>query len=160
MKKWEQEAIRLKYQGKTYQEIAKEISKLCRITIHEQTMKNAFTVDGRLYLDYLKYEGAQNNWTDEHSRQEYKRLAAETSAIQEQLLKQAMKKGDFRLAWDIVKDINDRAGLVVVRKSEVNVDDQRERPIENYEQFVQDLERQGIDPRTGLRVATPSVGAN
>lgn len=157
MKRWEEEAIRLKYLGKTHREIAGEISKLCKVTISPGTISNCFNVDGRLYLDYLTYESKQNGWAAEHSMQEYKRLAANTAKIKESLLKMAVEKGDYRLAFDIARDLDDRAGNVVVRKSEV--DDKRKEQMTD-EQLLEELTRIGINPRTGLRVKTPKMEQN
>lgn len=153
---YHKKAIELKYRGYTYREISKHLNG----KLSEDALKRCFQMDGSLYFDYLEYEAQQNKWTDENSRQDYKRLAAHTSKIQQSLLKQAIKSGDYRLAWDIIKDINDRAGLVVVRKSEVNVETKEAKPIDNYEQFAKELRRLGIDPGTGLRVAAPEVGKN
>lgn len=160
MKKWEQEAIRLKYEGKTYRQIADELSKLVGFTVTESTLKQCFMVDGRLYLDYLEYEVVQNQYTEETARQAYKKMASWVPLAEKQLYKEALKAKDFRLAWDILKNINDRAGIVVIRKSEVNVDETRRKPIETYEQFLAELKRSGIDPRTGLRMAKAEVGTN
>lgn len=160
MKRWEKEAIRLKYNGKTYREIATSLSKMFSVHIVEGSIRNLFAIDGRLYLDYLEYEVLQNNYTDETARQQYRQMASWTPKAEKQLYKEAMKHGDYRLAWDILKNINDRAGLVVIRKSEVNVDDQSGKRIETYEQFVQELQRNGIDPRTGFRVGTPKMAKN
>lgn len=156
---YEQTAIERRYRGDTYREIASLLRKM-GMQFSEGTLRNWFMVDGRLYLDYLTYEAKENNWTQEHSHQEAIKMSAHTMKIRKQILKAAIKNGDWRLALDTAKDIDDRAGNVVVRKAEVNLDDKRTDPITDYEQFKAELTRQGINPRTGLRVATPKVESN
>lgn len=160
MKRWEHEAIRLRYNGKTYREIAGELSRLYGMTIVESSIRGLFMVDGRLYLDYLEYETKQNDYTDETSRQQYKQMAAWVPKAEKQLYKEALKKEDYRLAWDILKNINDRAGVVVVRKTEVTTDDKTTKRIDSFEQFLEVLKRTGIDSRTGLRVGNAEMEKN
>lgn len=155
MNKFHKKAIELKYKGNTYREISKALGK--RIT--ELTLKDYFRVDGLLYVHYLEYEARMNEWTEEESRKEYKRLASFTSKMQMTVLKQAVKAKDWRLANDIIKDINDRAGLVVVRKTELDIETSVKK-VETYEQFTAELKRLGIDSETGLRVETSKMAAN
>lgn len=147
---YQQRAIELKYKGYTYREISKSMDG----KISESMLAKYFKVDGKLYLPYLEYEARMNNWNEETAKTQYKSMLGWTWKMQQQLLKQAFKVKDYRLVRDIINDINDRAGFVVVRKSQVNVKDDREDKLETYEQFTEILRERGIDPRTGLRMAT------
>lgn len=147
MKELEQKAIQLRYEGATY----KEISKALGGRFSEGTLRHLFASDGLWYMDYLTYEAERNKFNEEEVRSKYKKMLGWTWKIQQELLQHAIKDKDYRLAWNIIQDINDRAGLVVVRKSEVNVKDEPARPISNKE-FFAELARLGIDSRTGLRL--------
>lgn len=148
-------AIELRYQGQTYRQISKALGG----KISEGVLRKLFMVDGRLYLPYLEYEAKMNNSNEEEARSRYKKMLGWSWKMQQDLLKKAIKAGDFRLAFDIIKDMNDRGGLVVIRKSEVNVTEQDARPISRT-QFFEELTRMGIDPRTGLRVDSDAVKAD
>lgn len=156
---YEQTAIERKYQGDTYAEIRKLLGKM-GFQISEISIKKWFQVDGRLYIDYLTYESKMNAVSEEAGKTMYKQMATWVPKAELALYKKAVKNGDIRLAWDILKNINDRAGNVVVRKAEVNLDDKRTDPIETYEQFEAELRRQGINPRTGFRVAKAKMESN
>jgi hypothetical protein len=157
MKKWEKLAIELKYNGKTYQQIAIELSKLADFKVSSVTLAHAFAVDGRLNVDYLLYEAKQNNWNEEHSRQEHKRLSAATADVRKQILREALKHGDYRLALDVVKDIDDRAGNVVVRKVE---NKEVKQPIQTYDEYVAECRRLGVSPDTGLPSSAEKILQN
>lgn len=150
---YHQKAIELKYAGKTYREISKAIN----LKISEGVLQKYFMTDGMLYIPYLQYEARMNDFNEKTARSTYKKMTGWTARVQQQLLKLAINRGDYRLAWDIIKDINDRAGLVVVRKSEVNVDDRATKEVDTYDKFTAELRRLGIDPGTGLRMAETKV---
>lgn len=153
MTQYHQKAIELKYSGHTYKEIEKALGG----KMTDSTLKNYFAEDGMLFVPYLAYEAKQNKWAEEHSRQEHKRLSAFTAKIRSTILKQALKSKDFRLVLDIVKDIDDRAGNVVVRKTEVK---EERKPIETYEEYVAECTRLGVDPRTGFPPGAKQMGKN
>lgn len=153
---YHRKAIELKYAGCTYREISKSLGG----KLTETSLKKYFEVGGTLYLPYLEHEARMNAWTEENSRQDYKKLASYTSKVEKSLLKTAMRKGDYRLAFDILKDINDRAGLVVIRQTQVNIDENKSKAINTYEHFLSELKRSGIDAGTGLRVAETKMEKN
>jgi hypothetical protein len=107
----------------------------------------------------LEYSAAQNKWSEEDFRNKYKSLSTHTYEIKLSIMKQALKKGDYRLAWDIAKDIDDRAGNVVVRKAEVNLENKSREPL-SYDQFIEECRKQGIDPRSGLRISKTAIPAD
>lgn len=157
MKKWEQEAIKLKYQGKTHAEIARAVSKLCNITVTEGTMRNYFALDGRLYLPYLEYSTKNEKYIEEEVRKEFKDQAKHAGKIYRTILQKALKQGDLKLAKEIVDGQMDRAGLTVVKKVEVEKTERKEL---SDEQFFDELRRLGIDPESGLRIGAPKTQAD
>jgi hypothetical protein len=157
MKRWEEEAIRLKYNGKTYREIADVLSKLYQFKLSESTIKHLFMITGRLYLPYLNYETKENQWSELHSRQEHKRLSAATANVRQQLLKEALKAKDFRLALDIVKDIDDRAGNVVVKKT---INKEEPKGAQTYDDYLTECQRLGVDPKTGFPTSIEKMAKN
>src|SRR3990167_6849192 len=98
MKFWEQTCLQLKYEGKTYRELADQVYKITKIKVSQGTIENYFAVDGKFYLPYMQYEAEQNNWNADHAKQQYKRLGAYTDKIKVSLLKLAIKTKDYRLA--------------------------------------------------------------
>lgn len=151
---YHQKAIELKYKGNTYAEISKALGG----KISEGTLKQYFMVDGLLYLPYAEYESRLNGWTEEHARKEYKRLAGHMSKVKLALLQKAIKIGDLRLAYDIARDVEDRSGLVVVKKTEVK--DEREKGELTNEQLAEQLHGMGIDSRTGLSLRSTKAPSN
>jgi hypothetical protein len=157
MKRWEAEAVRLKYEGKTYREIATYLSKMLAMVISPRTIEDCFAADGRLYLNYVTYETKQNNWSEEHSKQEHKRLSANTAKMRMQLLKEAYRARDWRLALDIIKDIDDRAGNVVVRKNE---NKEVKKSSMTYDEYLAECKRLGVSPTSGLPPAAEKLLQN
>lgn len=159
MKRWENEAIRLKYNGRTHRQIADEVSKLTGIHVTESTIRTYFSVDGRLYLPYLEYEGRQNQWTEEDIRKELKRDAQNAVKMLRSILQKAIKAGEWQVALNIMKEQMDRGGVVTIKKSEINVESNSKQPL-TYEQYLKESARLGIDPRSGLRVSKTPVVAD
>jgi len=160
MKRWENESIRLKYEGKTYREIAKEVSKLTGISgVTEGTIKNYFAVDGKFYLPYLEYSARRNEQTEDEIRKELKRDAEKAVRVLRSLLQSAIKDKQWQVALNIAKEQMDRGGVVTIKKSEINVDNRTTQPL-TYEQYIKECARLGIDSRSGLRVSTSQMGKN
>jgi len=149
MKKWEEIAIRLKYQGKTHREIASEVEKLTRIKVSESTIRTYFNTNGRLYIPYVEYSSRNDEYIEEEVRKQFKDAAKNASKIMRSLLQMAIKRGDLRLAKDILESQMDRAGLTVVKKVEV---EKTEKKVMTDEQLYSELERMGLDPKTGFRI--------
>lgn len=149
VKEYHQKAIELKYKGHTYREISKAIGG----RISEGVLRKYFTIDGKLYIPYLTFEAAQNSFREEDIRTQFKRQAQRVYRIWDSLIQKALEAGDYQLAFNITKEQLDRAGIVTVRKAEVNVEQKNTTVIETHEQYLSELERLGIDPETGLRVA-------
>ena len=154
MNAYHKKAIELKYAGNTYDEISRALGRKFSVN----TLKHHFALDGLLYLPYLEYEARQNGWNEETAKKEYKRLAGHMSKVKLSLLKRAIDTGDLRLAYDIARDVEDRAGLVVVRKTEVK--DERPKGELTNEQLADQLRGMGIDPRTGLSVRSTKTTPN
>lgn len=150
---YEKKAIELRYRGETYRNISKALGG----KVSDGVLRQWFATDGKLYIPYLEYCSQNDAFVESQVRQEYKNFARQSMRLMRMLLGEALKIKDFKLALEIIKDINDRAGVVVVRKTEVNLEDKRTETINSYEQFVSELKRLGIDPRTGLRVAKAPV---
>jgi len=159
MTRWEQEAIRLKYLGKTYRQIANEISKYANVSVSESTIKQWFMVDGRLYIPYLTYSAKLNEQSEDEIRKELKRDAENGVKVLRSLLQKAIKNGEFQVALNIIKEQMDRGGVVTVRKSEINVKDQPGKEM-TREDYIKECARLGIDPRSGLRVPTAQTKPN
>lgn len=156
MNNYHRKAIELKYKGYTHVEISKAIGG----KLTPGTLDHHFASDGMLYLPYLEYSARQGKFIEDQVRDEFKEQARYASKIMRTLLQAALKAKDYRAALEIIKEQLDRAGVVTVKKSQVNVTDNKDKEISTYEQYTKELERMGIDPGTGLRLATPAVGAN
>jgi len=154
MNQWDRKCIELKYKGYTYPEIVKAIGK----KYSEGHIKKLFMMDGRLYLPYLQYEAEMSGFSIETAKKEYKRLAPLMSKVKLSLLQSAIKDGDKRLAWDIAKDMEDRSGMVVVKKVEHEKDDEDKQVTD--QELYDLLTRNGLDPKTGLRVRPTPMEQN
>ena len=150
LNQYEQKALELKYRGSTYREISKAIGG----KLTEKTLETYFSVEGKLWLPYQEYCASLNAFSEDEIRKDFKRGAQYAYKIKQIILQKALAKGDYVLANRVASDILDRAGLVIVRKAEINVDNKiQETPIETYEQYASKLRGIGIDPRTGFRLA-------
>ena len=152
-----QRMIEMRYKGNSYRQMSDETERLGR-RLKESTLAHYFEVDGKLYLEYLEYEAAQNSYNKEISKKQFQQVLAIAGKLMRSLFKVAMKRKDYKLAFEILKEEMDRAGSVVVRKNEV--EDMTDRKAMSYEQLQSELARLGIDPRSGLRVAKTKVVAN
>lgn len=155
MTRYHQKAIELKYAGQTYKEIEKALGG----KLTAGTLADYFATDGMLYIPYLEYEARQNKFIEEEVRKDFRVQAQYASKIMRSILQQALKAGDYVAALQIVKEQLDRAGIVTIKKSEVNVKDEPQKEM-TYEQYVAELTRLGIDPRTGFRLADKKMGKN
>ena len=86
-------------------------------------------------------------------------MAGWADKVMRSLVQSAIKKGDLATALRTLQDINDRAGNVVIRKSQVNIKEEKRGNLSDAE-FSKELTRFGIDPRTGVRVGTTSQTKN
>lgn len=152
MTPYERKAIELKYEGHTYRQISQAIGG----KLSEGSLKNLFMVDGRLYLPYLQFEAERNKMMEQEARQAFKKDLNFAAKIMRTILQQALKRKDFKLALETIKEQMDRAGFVVTRKTEIETTNKGKR-IENYEQFCAELQAMGIDPTTGLRTRKAEV---
>lgn len=139
-------AIELKYKGYTYREISQALGG----KISENTLKMYFAEDGMLFLDYIEYEAEQNKWGIENAQKEFKRLGSSVPRRMQSLYKLALKKGNYDLCFKIMADMADRAGMVVVKKTESK--DTSEPKGFTHEQFVAECKRRGVDPDSGFRL--------
>lgn len=151
--------IELRYQGKTYQEIANAINREFKKNYSAQTLRRRFAMDGTLYLPYQEYAAKQEEFVEEDIRNRYKAMAGWADKVMRSLVQGAIKKGDLATAHRILQDINDRAGVVVIRKSQINIKEEKRGNLSDAE-FSKELTRFGIDPRTGVRVGTTSQTKN
>lgn len=155
MNKYEQMAIEMKYEGKTYQEISDALKK----AIPAGTIANWFMETGRLYIEYLKYETYQNKKRSEACINIFKKEAENASKVIIQALANALKKQDYDKAVEYAEKILDRGGNVIVKKTEDAPVDPSTRKLTD-EQLIHEIARAGIDPSTGARAGTPASQPN
>lgn len=151
--------INLKYLGKTSQEIANVINKRFNKNYTALAIRKRFIMDGSLYLPYQEYAAKQEEFVEEDVRKRYRGMANWGDKVMRSIVQIALKKGDLRTALAAIQDINDRAGVVVIRKSQVNIKEEKRGNLSDAE-FSKELTRFGIDPRTGVRVGTTSQTKN
>ena len=133
-------AIVLKYEGKSYAEIAKATG------FTENTVNSYFVHDGLLAEDYALYEAEQNEKRKRESQALFKKESANAAKAILQQLALAIQEGDRRNVILIAQIILENAG-VGGKDFAKETDD---KPL-TYEQFTAELERRGIDPKTGIR---------
>jgi len=151
--------IQLRYMGKTYQEVANTINREFNKTYTAANMRVRFSTSGSLYIAYHEYSNKEEEFAEEKVRARYKQMANWADKVVRDIVKLAMKKGDFATALRTIQDINDRAGVVVIRKSQIDVKDNKKTDLSD-EEFSKELARFGIDSRTGIRVGTTEQTKN
>lgn len=147
--------IELKYLGKASQEVANIINREFDKKYTAHAIRQKFQMDGTLYLAYQEYAAKQEEFVEEDIRKRYLAMANWGDKVMRSLVQKAIKKGDLATALRVLQDINDRAGLVVIRKSQINIKEEKRGNLSDAE-FSKELTRFGIDPRTGVRVGTTS----
>lgn len=147
-------AIELKFKGYTYSQISKQLDG----KISEGVLKNHFSLNGLLYEAYLDFITRRNEIIDQEVRAEYKRMAGYSVKIIKALLQNALKEHNWRLAFDIQKDILDRAGITAYEKTRIETRQEAPTRFMTREDLNAELIRQGIDPATGLRISRPLEG--
>lgn len=148
-------AIELKYEGKTYE----EISRALKGAIEPRSIANWFNKDGLLYLDYLEYAERKNRERQAESASIFSKEVANASKVIINALTHAVKNKNDDKAVEYAKEILDRAGLVVVRRSEIKSESKPSEPM-TYEEFIAECERQGIDPSSGVRKTAAEMVKN
>lgn len=144
-----QKAIELRYQHVKYEDISKALGG----KIKTERLRHLFEEGGILYFDYLQYEAKMNRVANEAMADEFAKDSVVAAEIMRGLLQKAIKRGDIKTAFEILKEQMDRSGFVVIRKTKLDTTT-RERKPQTYEEFRAECERQGIDPDTGLRRRT------
>lgn len=142
-----QKAIVLKYHGNSYKEISKAIGG----KLSEGVLRRYFSYDGMLHIPYLEFEAKQNQWSEEDARQEIKRMATYAAKIMKILLRKSLETHNWRLAFDILKDILDRAGITAIRTTVARRQEESDN-VETYEDYLAECAKMGIDPKTGHRI--------
>lgn len=79
MNRQHQLAIQLKYDGREYKQIAREIKKQLNIVVRHQTIKDWFYKDGLLYNDYILYEEEQNKELRDTARRAVRKIFAQNA---------------------------------------------------------------------------------
>lgn len=151
--------IELRFLGKTHQEVANIINREFNKKYNACAIRNRFKIDGTLYLAYHEYAAKQEEFSEENIRNQYKSMTVWAVNVRRSLVQAAIKKGDLATALRILQDIDDRAGNVVIRKSQINVKEEKRGNLSDVE-FSKELTRFGIDPRTGVRVGEASQTKN
>lgn len=150
MNLYHHKAIELKYQGYNYREISKTIGG----KISEGGLRNYFAVDGKLYMAYLEYEAEQTGFRDEETRNEFRRQASYAGKVMQSILERSLRRGNDKLAFEILKEQLDRAGIVVVKQSlekEIIREDGSSDPHSmTDEELKKALEKEGVCYYTGL----------
>lgn len=144
LNKTHHDVIVLKYEGYTYEQIAEAIKN--RFTAG--TLRNYFSKDGILYIQYLEYEAAQNKSRQSEARQIFERETANAAKVIIGALADAIKKKDHTKSVALAEKILDRGNIPVIRRIEGD-DPRGERGISD-EELDRSLERLGLNPKTGL----------
>lgn len=141
-------AIELKYEGLSYEDIAKELKGKFSVN----TLKMYFASDGVLYDAYLDYESKQNQARRDSVQGIFdKHVVTAAQVLVDAMLNAKKSSRKKQEAIGYAEKILDRAGIVVSRK--VQIKDDREEKLSD-EEFNRELKRQGIDPATGLALRT------
>lgn len=148
MNKWHRIAIEKKYEGCNPKEISEAVNR--RFT--PETISVYFSKDGYLHADYLLYEAEQNKLREVEGKALFKKNVLKASEALVKVLDRAIERKDDDAIMQAANNILDRAGVVVIRKSEVNQLNDETETITN-EQLAEELRKQGLDPATGLRIS-------
>lgn len=154
LNKYEKKAIELRYNGYTYGEIEKALG----YKIPKGTLQNWFMNGGRLYASYLQYIQQIDQITTDEVVKEFRRDSAHAPTMFRSLYQLAVKAKDYTLAYRIVCEQLDRAGIVTVHKVETKQTYKAPEKQLTMEQLYEQLRQQGIDPLTGIavkRIAAP-----
>lgn len=166
--------MRMKYDMKTYAEIAAEAG------TSENYIAQMFMTDGRLEVEYAEYKKKMNDALQdeviEDLRQSVKKAGnAMVMALEHYLLMYKQLEDSLKIEKnpDIIRNtvnsmatvlqkasnqaerVLDRAGMPIVSKSEVKNGD-----LPTYDDLIKRLNSEGIDPKTGHRGRTGEVLAS
>lgn len=171
MKKEHQEAIYLRFEGVPYKDIAEKTG------IAETTLRKYFCVGGLLYKQYKKYSNDMyeqvqeeavdnlrgalktasevmsktlNHYLKLYSRLEERLKSTDDEKEQDKIMVQMA--GVLQKASDQAERVLDRGGLPIVHKAEIT-----NKELPSYDQVLNRLEAQGIDPESGHRRRTSEV---
>lgn len=154
------QALALKYQGKTYDEMSKETE------VPVGTLKGWFEYDGLLFWQYRLYEEKRNNEKEQAAKASLKKhldiavqvlinaLAAELKKIKK--LEEEKKEANYSTAVQLAEKIMDRTGMSVVSKQELSVE--LSKKVQSYAEFIEGLRVEGIDIETGISERAIQVG--
>lgn len=141
MNKKQYQAIVLRYEGKTYEEISQALNGYYT----SGTLKQYFSSDGLLYSDYLDYELTQNKLRLEESKRILQRTTVVAVEAIVGVLKGAVASGDGRLALKAAEIVLDKTGLAIVDK-----DEHEDKQVLSDEELFAVIAERGINPDTGL----------
>lgn len=129
--------LKLKYEGRSYKEIGEVVG------LSETSLLDYFAHDGRLYQKYKEYELEQNQLQRQEAQLIINKEVANIVKIKMTLLKKSLENGENDLANKICNEILEMAGLGGIQRVAHTVF--------TYEEYLTELQRRGIDPKTGLR---------
>lgn len=142
MNRFQQKAIEMKYEGYTYQEIARAMGGL----VSRHTIEMWFRHDGILYIPYQHYVVKMQQIGEKEAREKIKKSGYAGADVLDELLTQAMQSGDLQLAFQIVVKQLAISGIVEEKKLRVI----EEKHYDTTDELIAELKAQGIDPLTGL----------
>ena len=140
---YKQQAFILRYRGIPAKEIVKKLGRYAQNTIEKN-----FATGGKWDVDYRAFKLRQDRAMEAAARDMFKREVRWAGETMIKLVKKAKKNKDYKLMFEILKEMMDRAGVVVVKKSEVDFGlNERELTDEQLDKLIADS---GFNPITGL----------
>lgn len=115
MNKLRQQAIELKYEGMTYEEISTTLTGKLSIN----TLKSYFAVKGQLYDSYLEYESIQNKIRQMESGTMLQKKSSRAAQIIIDAMEKAVEDGDNDKAVKYAKDVLNLATSASERESQI-----------------------------------------
>lgn len=144
-----QQAIELKYQGLTHQEISDALGG----KLTKGTLDVYFSRDGLLSFPYLEYQAKQNDQRVSEGKDTLKKEALNATQAIVEVMQNARKQGKDTIVLKSAQAILDRAGIPVSKGNEHVKKDEKFSTGEAYEDFIKEMKEKGIDLVTGIRIS-------
>lgn len=145
MNELDRKVIELKYADKTYEEISEAVGGQYAVN----TLKDYFSIGGKLYDDYAAYKNEMGRQSVEEAKELLKKAAAKAAkAILDVLERNNSGKKEWskddQMIVSVANTILDRAGMPVIRKLDFNNVSQGGEM--SREEYVKRCRQLGIDP--------------
>ena len=144
-----QKALELKYEGKSYAEIAKSLDG----EFTEGTLKQYFSENGMLYIPYLTYAESINEIRIKESISVLRKSVVKASYALIDGLERALATKNDNLIIKYSTLILDRAGLGLDNLERLLKKDDSKR-FKTYAEYKEYCQIMGLSPETGLRVGS------